>query len=276
MEYETPIRICTILIEATASGAAVYWIVSPYIHPYEKGKKFMVSFLLIEFVHRVFRAWCYLRVPEKIWMAEYLLYYICILGAFLLFLRGNPAKHLINIWGPAFLFDLYGTIFMVGGLLLLEGGDFEKVVYLMDFTDKKSIVLFLVSCVTGAYFIRKLVEIMERTKVRWMGVFKMILALMGIYSKSKANCGIALFGIPAFVIILLLNVHFQSRGYKEVRKGYEALENQKKKYDDKTAELYAIKQDALKYLDEGCKAGESEYEKEIVGRFDKVLENENG
>lgn len=64
MEYETPLRICIMLIESIGTGAAVYWIVRPYIHQYEKGKKFMAAFLILEFVHRVFRAWCYLRVPE--------------------------------------------------------------------------------------------------------------------------------------------------------------------------------------------------------------------
>ncbi len=274
MEYETPLRIYIMLIESIATGAAVYWIVRPYIHQYEKGKKFMVSFLLLEFIHRVFRAWCYLRVSEQVWMGEYLLYYIGILAAFILFLKGNPVKHLINVWGPAFLFDLYGTIFMVGGLLILEGGNFEKVVYIMDFGDKKSLVLFLVSCITGAYFIRMLVEVIERVQAKWMKAFKIILAFMGAYTKSKANCGIALFGIPAVIVMLLLNAYYQSRSYEKARRDYETLENQKKKFDDKTAELYAIKRDALRYFDKGNETGGSNYKKEIMERFDEVFENE--
>lgn len=274
MEYETPLRICIMLIESIGSGAAIYWIVRPYIHQYEKGKKFMVSFLLLEFVHRIFRAWCYLRVPEQIWTAEYVLYYIFMLMVFLLFLKGNPAKHLINVWGPAFLFDLYGTIFMVGGLLLLEGGDFKKVVYIMDFGDKKSLILFLAACITGAYFIGILVEVMGRVQAKWMSGAKIILAFMGAYSKSKANCHIVFFGIPAVIVILLLNAYYQSRSYKEARKDYEVLENQRKKYDDKTAELDAIKQDAMKYLGEDAGKTDREYRKEIIGRFDEALGNE--
>lgn len=102
MEYETPLRICIMLIESIGTGAAVYWIVRPYIYQYEKGKKFMAAFLILEFVHRVFRAWCYLRVPEQVWTAEYLFYYIGMLAAFILFLKGNPIKHLINVWGRHF------------------------------------------------------------------------------------------------------------------------------------------------------------------------------
>lgn len=275
MEYETPLRICIMLIESTATGAAVYWIVRPYIHQYEKGKKFMVSFLLLEFVHRVFRAWCYLRVPERVWTAEYLLYYIGMLAAFTVFLRGNPVKHLINVWGPAFLFDLYGTIFMVGSLLLLEGGDFKKVIYLMDFGDKKSLVLFLFACITGAYFIGMLVEVMGRVKAKWMDGAKIILAFIGTYTKSKANCGIAFFGIPAVIVVLLLNAYYQSHNYEKARRDYEVLERQRKKYDDKTAELDVIKKNALKYLDESHGAEDLKYKKEIMERFDEVLEDKN-
>lgn len=275
MEYEIPLRICIMLIESTAMGVAVYWIVRPYIHQYEKGKKFMVSFLLLEFVHRVFRAWCYLRVPEQVWTAEYLLYYIGMLAAFTAFLRGNPVKHLINVWGPAFLLDLYGTIFMVGSLLLLEGGDFNKVIYIMDFGDKKSLVLFVVSCITGAYFIGILVEVMGRVKAKWMDGAKIILAFIGTYTKSKANCGIAFFGIPAVIVVLLLNAYYQSHSYEKARRDYEVLERQRKKYDDKTAELDGIKKNALKYLDESHGAEDLKYKKEIMERFDEVLEDKN-
>lgn len=274
MEYETPLRICIMLIESIGTGAAVYWIVRPYIHQYEKGKKFMAAFLILEFVHRIFRAWCYLRVPEQVWTAEYLFYYIGMLAAFILFLRGNPVKHLINVWGPAFLFDLYGTVFMVGGLLLLEGGNFKKVTYVMDFGNKKSLILFLVSCITGAYFIGILVEAMERTKAKWISAAKIILACTGAYTKSKANIEIAFFGVPAFIVMLLLNAYYQSRSYKKAREDYEVLESQGRKYDDKMAELYSIKRDTLKYLDKSQGAGDLEYKKEVMEKFDEVLENE--
>ncbi len=273
MEYETPQRICIMFMESIASGVAVYWIVRSYIHRYEKGKKFMVSFILLEFVHRVFRALCYLRVPQQVWTTEYLLYYIFMLTTFVLFLKGNPAKHLINLFGPAFLFDLYGTLFMIGVLYLMEQGDLEKVMYIMDFGDTKAAVVFLIACISGTYFIGMLVEAMGHVQAKWMNVAKIILAFMGVYSKSKADCNIVFFGVPAFVVMLLLNAYYQSCCCQKAKRDYEALEIQRKEYDDKTAELDAIKQDALKYLDKN-RTGDLEYKKEIIGRFDKVLKNE--
>lgn len=52
------------------------------------------------------------------------------------------------------------------------------------------------------------------------------------------------------------------------------MESQERKYDDKMAELDSIKRDTLKYLDKSQGAGDLEYKKEVMEKFDEVLENE--
>lgn len=272
MEYEILLRIFITLVESIATGAAIYWICSPYIQKYEKGKKFMVSFLMLDFIHRVFRAWYYLHVPQRVQIAEYLIYYVGMLAIFVLFLKGNPVKHLIYLFGAAFLFDLYGTISMVGLLLFLEGFDMERVSLLMVLGDEKSLVIFLLICVSGAYFIRILVEAMGHVRAKWMDAVKIVLAIIGAYSRSKVEASLVFFGVPVFIVMLLLNVYYQSRSYQRVKRDYETAESKDRDYDVKANELNAIRQEALSYLENGEEA--SEYEKEIIGRFDTALKGE--
>ncbi len=274
MRYETPEHIIITIIQSAISGGAVYWIVSPYTHKYEKGRKFLRFFILLEFVHRLFRTFCYYRVSKVIWTTEYLLYYILMLAVFMVFLSGNLAKHLVNIFAAAFLFDLFGTVSMIGMLFIQEGGSLEKALAIMDFSNRKALVIFVIACILGAYFIRMLMEAMGRSTSKWVNAVKIILAVTGVYSRSKANIEIAFFGVPAFIVMLLLNAYYQSHSYKKAREDYEVLESQGRKYDDKMAEMDSIKRDTLKYLDKSQGAGDLEYKKEIMEKFDEVLENE--
>lgn len=274
MRYETSEHIIITIIQSAISGGAVYWIVSPYTHKYEKGRKFLRFFILLEFVHRLFRTFCYYRVSKVIWTTEYLLYYILMLAVFMVFLSGNLAKHLVNIFAAAFLFDLFGTVSMIGMLFIQEGGSLEKALAIMDFSNRKALVIFVIACILGAYFIRMLMEAMGRSTSKWVNAVKIILAVTGVYSRSKAEYSIVFFGVPAFIVMLLLNAYYQSHSYKKAREDYEVLESQGRKYDDKMAEMDSIKRDTLKYLDKSQGAGDLEYKKEIMEKFDEVLENE--
>lgn len=274
MRYETSEHIIITIIQSAISGGAVYWIVSPYTHKYEKGRKFLRFFILLEFVHRLFRTFCYYRVSKVIWTTEYLLYYILMLAVFMVFLSGNLAKHLVNIFAAAFLFDLFGTVSMIGMLFIQEGGSLEKALAIMDFSNRKALVIFVIACILGAYFIRMLMEAMGRSTSKWVNAVKIILAVTGVYSRSKAEYSIVFFGVPAFIVMLLLNAYYQSRSYKKAREDYEVLESQGRKYDDKMAEMDSIKRDTLKYLDKSQGEGDLEYKKEIMEKFDEVLENE--
>lgn len=274
MRYETPEHIIITIIQSAISGGAVYWIVSPYTHKYEKGRKFLRFFILLEFVHRLFRTFCYYRVSKVIWTTEYLLYYILMLAVFMVFLSGNLAKHLVNIFAAAFLFDLFGTVSMIGMLFIQEGGSLEKALAIMDFSNRKALVIFVIACILGAYFIRMLMEAMGRSTSKWVNAVKIILAVTGVYSRSKAEYSIVFFGVPVFIVMLLLNAYYQSHSYKKAREDYEVLESQGRKYDDKMAEMDSIKRDTLKYLDKSQGAGDLEYKKEIMEKFDEVLENE--
>lgn len=274
MRYETPEHIIITIIQSAISGGAVYWIVSPYTHKYEKGRKFLRFFILLEFVHRLFRTFCYYRVSKVIWTTEYLLYYILMLAVFMVFLSGNLAKHLVNIFAATFLFDLFGTVSMIGMLFIQEGGSLEKALAIMDFSNRKALVIFVIACILGAYFIRMLMEAMGRSTSKWVNAVKIILAVTGVYSRSKAEYSIVFFGVPVFIVMLLLNAYYQSHSYKKAREDYEVLESQGRKYDDKMAEMDSIKRDTLKYLDKSQGAGDLEYKKEIMEKFDEVLENE--
>lgn len=272
MRYETPEHIIITIIQSAISGDAVYWIVSPYTHKYEKGRKFLRFFILLEFVHRLFRTFCYYRVSKVIWTTEYLLYYILMLAVFMVFLSENLAKHLVNIFAAAFLFDLFGTVSMIGMLFIQEGGSLEKALAIMDFSNRKALVIFVIACILGAYFIRMLMEAMGRSTSKWVNAVKIILAVTGVYSRSKAEYSIVFFGVPVFIGILLLNTYYQSCSYKRARTDYEELEKQGKSYDDKTEELYVIEQETLKYLDEGCRTGDPEYKQEIIEHFETALQ----
>ncbi len=274
MRYETSEHIIITIIQSAISGGAVYWIVSPYTHKYEKARKFLRFFILLEFVHRLFRTFCYYRVSKVIWTTEYLLYYILMLAVFMVFLSGNLAKHLVNIFAAAFLFDLFGTVSMIGMLFIQEGGSLEKALAIMDFSNRKALVIFVIACILGAYFIRMLMEAMGRSTSKWVNAVKIILAVTGVYSRSKAEYSIVFFGVPVFIVMLLLNAYYQSHSYKKAREDYEVLESQGRKYDDKMAEMDSIKRDTLKYLDKSQGAGDLEYKKEIMEKFDEVLENE--
>lgn len=187
MRYETPEHIFITIVESAVTGGAIYWIINPYICKYEKGKKFMFSFILLEFIHRLFRTFCYYRVPEEIWTVEYLLYYILMLSVFAAFLSGNLAKHLVYVFAAVFLFDLFGTVSMIGMLFLQEGGSLEKALAIMDFSNRKALVIFAIACISGAYFIRALMEVVGRSTSKWINAVIIVLALIGAYSRSKAE-----------------------------------------------------------------------------------------
>lgn len=272
MEYGELEHICITIMESAVTGGVVYWIISPYIRKFEKNRGFMLGFLLLEFIHRLFRTFCYYNVSKEIWTMEYLLYYILMLSVFAVFLSGNLAKHLVYIFAAAFLFDLFGTVFMIGMLFMQEGGSLEKALAIMDFSNRRALVIFVITCVLGAYFIRMLMEAMGRSTSKWVNAVKIILAVTGVYSRSKAEYSIVFFGVPVFIGILLLNTYYQSCSYKRARTDYEELEKQGKSYDDKTEELYVIEQETLKYLDEGCRTGDPEYKQEIIEHFETALQ----
>ncbi len=248
MIQETPEHIFLVIFSAVLQGTSIYLILKSYICKYQKSHWFSILFISMEIIHKMFRAAAFYWVPTEIWAVEYFIYNACFFLLIICLLKGNLWYHLGNMFCGYSIFNLVGTVGLLGVLYLLSGFDFETAVHAMNYGKLDYMGWFLISVMICTYISKKICDIFLKIKHKRVERFKIIQAFVWIMMGFFTSFEMVFIGIVVFVILVIICIADQRQKYRQLSEEFAQLNRMDREYSGKLEEMSKVRHDISNHL----------------------------
>lgn len=248
MIQETPEHIFLVIFSAVLQGTSIYLILKSYICKYQKSYRFSILFVSLEILHKMFRASCFYWIPTEFWAVEYFIYNVCLFLLIICLLKGNLWYHLGNIFCGYAIFNLVGTVGLLGVLYLISGFDFEAAVYAMNYGEWDYTGWFFVSVLACAYISKKICDVFLKIKHKRVEHFKVIQGFIWIMIGFFTNFEMVFVGIIVFVILAFICIADQRQKYRQLKNEFARLNRMNEEYTGKLDEMSKVRHDISNHL----------------------------
>lgn len=248
MMQETPEHIFLVIFSAVLQGTSIYLILKSYICKYQKSYWFSVLFISTEIIHKMFRAAAFYWVPTEIWAIEYFIYNVCLFLLIMCLLKGNLWYHLGNIFCGYSIFNLVGTVGLLGVLYLLSGLNFEAAVHAMNYGELDYTGWFFISVIVCTYISKKICDIFLKIKHKRVERFKAVQAFIWIMIGFFTSFEMVFIGIVAFVVLVFICISDQKRKYRKLLDEFAQLNRMNREYTGRLDEMSKVRHDISNHL----------------------------
>lgn len=191
----------------------------------------------------MFRSINFYWMPVEIWTVEYLVYNIGMVLLFIFLFKGKVLRHMGNVLSGYLLYQVIGTITLIGILYIIHGFDLEKSAYVMNWASPEYFELFLLSNVICIYLARCICNVFFEIRVKWVEWFKLLLACVSVVEGFNTKFENALISLIAFIILVLICCVDQERKYKKVVGEFKQLNRINAEQNKKIEEMSRIRHD---------------------------------
>lgn len=248
MIQETWEHIFLVIFSAVLQGTSIYLILKAYLCKYQKSCWYSVLFIGTEIIHKMFRSVTFYWITTEIWTMEYFIYNTCFFLLIICLLKGNFWFHLGNIFCGYSIFNLAGTVGLLGVLYIISGFDFEAAVYAMNYGELAYTGWFFLFVVICAYISKKICDVFLRIKNKRVEHFKIIQALIWIGIGFFTSFEMVFVGIIAFVVLGFICIYDQRKKYKKLSDEFAGLDRMNREYTGRLEEMYRVRNDISNHL----------------------------
>ncbi len=248
MMQETPEHVFLVIFNSVLQGTSIYLILRSYLHKYQKSYWFSIFIVGTEILHKIFRAMVFYWVSKEVWALEYFLYNLCLFLLIIFLLKGNPWRHLRNIFCGYFIFNLVGTVSTLSVLYVISGFDLDAAVYAMSYGNIEYTGWVFLNVIACIYISKKICETFLKIKHKWVEYFKIIQAFIWIMVGFSTNFEMVFVGIVAFVILVIICIADQRRKYRQLINEYAQLDQMNRDYTGKLEEMSKVRHDISNHL----------------------------
>lgn len=248
MIQETPEHIFLVIFSAVLQGTSIYLILKSYICRYQKSHWFSILFISTEIIHKMFRAAAFYWVPTEIWAVEYFIYNACLFLLIICLLKGNLWYHLGNMFCGYSIFNLVGTVGLLGVLYLISGFDFEAVVHAMSYGELDYTGWFLISVMICTYISKKICDVFLKIKHKRVEHFKVIQAFIWIMMGFFTSFEMVFVGIIVFVVLVFICISDQKKKYRRLLDEFAQINRMNGEYTGRLEEMAKVRHDISNHL----------------------------